>query len=224
METHMNPIRKPSGVRNALKRFALSLCLTLTASIATPLFASGSSSQALITLDKTTYSGYLELQVDRYDPPGKDGKPVIPERDRAQVLFERPDRFRLALRPGEWNEFRATGEAGIVRWLDLATGLSGKREAEDVTDPLALWLLGTAGDLLRFTRAEDLPPGGMKDGLRGVRLNPETYGSTVTQATAWFDKETPVGMEFRLYDGSSVFVSILRLDRNVQTSPGDFQL
>ena len=220
----MNPIHKPSRVRNAPMRFALSLCLALTASIATPLFASDAASQPLIALDKTTYSGSLELHVDRYDPPGKDGKPVVPERYRAEVLFGRPDRFRLALRPGEWNEFRAAGEAGIVRWRDLATGFSGKKAAEDVTDPLALWLLGTAGELLRFTRADDLPPGGMKDGLRGVQLNPETYGSTVTQATAWFDEETPVGMEFQLYDGSSVFVSILRFDRNVQTSPGDFQL
>lgn len=220
----MNPIRKPSRARTALKPFALWLCLALTASLATPLFASGSSSQALIAIDKTTYSGHLELHVDRYDPPGKDGKPAVPERYRAQVLFERPDRFRLVLRPGEPNEFRAVAEAGIVHWLDLASGLSGKKAAEDVTDPLALWLLGTAGELLRFTRTTDLPPGGMKGGLRGVRLDPETYGTTVVQATAWFDKETPVGMEFRFHDGSSVFASILRFDPNVQTSPGDFQL
>ncbi|GAA4796084.1 hypothetical protein [Lysobacter hankyongensis] len=220
----MTPIRTASRVRSVPQRLALSLCLALTTALAAPLFASPTAKQTLLDIDKTTYSGQLELHVDRYDPPGKDGKPAVPERYRAQVLFERPDRFRLVLRPGEWNEFRAVGEAGIVRWLHPATGISGKQAAEDVTDPLALWLLGTAGDLLRFTGATDLPPGGMKGGLRGVRLDPETYGTTVVQATAWFDKETPVGMEFRLQDGSSVFVSILRFDRNVQTSPGDFQL
>lgn len=220
----MNPIRKPSRVRTALRPFALWLCLALLASFATSLFASGSSSQTLLAIDKTTYSGHLELYVDRYDPPGKDGKPTAPERYRAQVLFERPDRFRLVLRPGESNEFRAVGEAGIVRWFDLATGFSGKKAAADVTDPLALWMLGTAGELLRFTRTADLPPGGMKGGLRAARLDPDTFGSGVEQATAWFSKDTPVGMEFRFHDGSSVFASILRFDRNVQTSPGDFQL
>lgn len=220
----MTSIRTASRVRSVPQRLLLSLCLALTTALAAPLFASPTARQTLLDIDKTTYSGHLELHVDRYDPPGKDGKPVVPERYRAQVLFERPDRFRLVLRPGEWNEFRAVGEAGIVRWLDLATGISGKQAAEDVTDPLALWLLGTAGELLRFTRTTDLPSGGMKGGLHAAQLDPDTFGSGIVQATAWFDKETPVGMEFRFHDGSSVFASILRFDRNVQTSPGDFQL
>lgn len=220
----MTSIRTVSRARSVPQRLALSLCLALTTALAAPLFASTPAKQTLLDIDKTTYSGHLELHVSRYAPPGKDGKPAVPERYRANVLFERPDRFHLVLRPGEWNEFRAAGEGGIVRWLDLATGFSGKKDAEDVTDPLALWLLGTAGELLRFTRADDLPYGGMKDGLRGVQLDPETYGSTVTQATVWFDKETPVGIEFLLYDESRVFASILRFDRNVQTSPGDFKL
>lgn len=220
----MSAIRNAFRLRRLPRRLALSLGLALATCLAVPLFAATPAKQALLDIDETTYSGYFELHVDRYDAPDKNGKPAVPDRYRANLLFERPDRFRLVLRPGQWNEFRAAGEAGIVRWQDQATGFSGKRLADEVTDPLALWMLGTAGDLLRFTRAGDLPPGGMKGGLRGVQLDPDTYATTVAQATAWFDKDTPVGMEFRLHDGSSVFVSILRFDRNVQTSPGDFTL
>ena len=44
---------------------------------------------------------------------------------------ERPDRLRLRLHPGAWNEFIAVAEAGTVRWQDKATGLSGKDSTDD---------------------------------------------------------------------------------------------
>lgn len=203
---------------------ALPLCLGFCAAFAAPASAAGSASNDLLNLDQSTFNGSLAVYVDRYDPPGKDGKTSPPERYPAQLLFERPDRFRLVLRPGWKNEFRVVGEAGIVRWLDLASGFSGKEDAEKVTDPLALWLLGTAGELLRFGTATDLPPAGKQSTLYAVQLDPDTYGSGVARATAWFSGGAPVGMELRFHDESRAFISIIRFERNIEISPGDFEL
>lgn len=199
------------------------LCLILMAGCL-PAFANGSASNDLLALDQTTYSGHVDVYIDRYAAPGKDGQLKAPERYPARLLFERPDRFKLVLRPGWKNELRIVGEAGLVRWLDVSTGLSGKEPAEKVTDPLALWLLGTAGELLRLGVATDLPRAGKQSTLYAAQLDPDTYGSGVTRAIAWFSNGAPVGMELRFQDESRSFISIIRFERNIKTSPGDFQL
>ncbi len=201
----------------------IALALTLTVGSALSAHA-GSATAQLQYLDKTSYSGYLDVSVDLYDPPPKPGQYGAPKRYPAKLLFERPDRFRLTLRPGASNEYIAVAEGGIVRWLDRATGISGKEAAGKVTDPLALALLGSAGELLRFTASKDLAmPKDSK--ISGARLQPNTWGTGVEQGLAWFSSEgKPIGFEFLLADGTKVFVSVLRFQQNVQTKPEDFQL
>lgn len=204
-------------------RIAFALALAFGAG-GLPAAHAASASADLATLDKTLYSGLIEASVDRYPAPDKSGKRGAPERYPAELLFERPDRLRLRLRPGAWNEFVAVAEAGSVRWQDKATGLSGKDAADAALDPLAVWLLGTAGELARFGKAFDLPPATPKSGVYGARLAPDTYGTGVADATAWFANGSPTGLELRFADGTSLFVSILRFERNVKTSPDDFAL
>jgi hypothetical protein len=210
----MNPIRTLS---------CIALALSMTLGVARSAHA-GSATEQLQYFDKTTYSGAFDLHVDLYDPPKKPGQAVAPKRYPAQLLFERPDRFRLVLRPGAKNEYRAVADAGIVRWLDLATGLSGKEEAGKIVDPLALALLGSAGELLRFAGSKDLVlPKDSK--FNGARLRPNTWGTGVESGVAWFSPDgRPIGFEFLLADGTRVFVSVLRFQQNVKTTPGDFQL
>lgn len=199
--------------------------LTVALALSAPVPASAASaSQRLVALDKTTYSGHLDIHVDLYEAPKTPGKYGAPKRYPAQLLFERPDRFRLVLRPGANDEYRAVAQAGVVDWIDMGTGLSGKNETAKVTDPLALALLGSAGELLRFAGAKDLPmPQGSK--LSGARLRPGTWGSGVESGSAWFGSDgQPSGFEFVMLDGSKVFFSVLRFKQNVQTKPGDFIL
>lgn len=205
----------------SLSCIALALILTLGSALSAH---AGSATAQLQYLDKTSYSGYLDVSVDLYDPPKTPGQYAAPKRYPAQLLFERPDRFRLVLRPGAKNEYRAVAIGGIVRWLDRATGISGKAEARKVTDPLALALLGSAGELLRFSASKDLAlPKGSK--VSGARLQPNTWGTGVVQGLAWFSSDgKPIGFEFLLADGTKVFVSVLRFQQNVKTKPEDFQL
>lgn len=201
----------------------IALALTLTLGSALSAHAVSATDQ-LYTLDKATHSGALDVSVNLYAPPDKNGKVGAPQRYLAQLLFERPDRFRLVLRPGAKNEFRAVAEAGVVRWLDLATGISGKDTADKVTDPLAIALLGSAGELLRFTSAKDLVLSkGSK--ISGARITPKTWGSGIESGLAWFSSDgQPIGFEFVLHDQTRVFISVLSFKQNVKTSPGDFQL
>lgn len=210
----MNPIRSISCI-------AIALTLTLGSVLSAH---AGSATAQLQYLDKTSYSGYLDVSVDLYAAPKKPGQYEAPKRYPAKLLFERPDRFRMVLRPGAKDEFRAVAEGGIVRWLDLATGISGKDEAGKVTDPLALALLGSAGELLRFSASKDLVmPKDSK--ISGARLRPNTWSSGVEQGLAWFSSEgKPIGFEFLLTDGTKVFVSVLLFQQNVKTRPEDFQL
>ncbi len=201
----------------------IALALTLTLGAALSAHAASATDQ-LNALDKSTYSGALEVSVDLYAPPDKNGKVDAPQRYPATLLFERPDRFRLVLRPGAKDEFRAVADAGIVRWLDLATGVSGKDAAEKVTEPLAIALLGAAGELFRFTTAEDLTLSkGSK--ISGTRITSKTWGSGIESGLAWFSSDgQPIGFEFVLSDQTKVFISVLSFKQNVKTSPGDFQL
>lgn len=201
----------------------IALALTLTLGSALSAHAASATTQ-LQYFDKTTYSGSLDVQVDLYAPPDKNGKVGAPHRYPATLLFARPDRFRLVLRPGAKDEFRAVAEAGVVRWLDLATGFSGKEAADKVADPLALALLGSAGELLRFSASKDLVLSkGSK--ISGARLTPNTWGSGMEKGLAWFSSDgQPIGFEFVLHDQTRVFVSILGFKQNVPTTSGDFQL
>jgi hypothetical protein len=189
-----------------------------------PAFAQTSASAQLQWLDKTTFSGRIEAIVDAYPVPDAKGGIAAPERYPVEVLFERPDRYRVVLRPGTKQELRIAAEAGIVRWYDLATGLSGKEQADDVSHPLALALLATVGELSRFGTAVDLPA--IKNSpLRGARLDPKRYGAGVLSAIAWFGSEDQlVGLDIQRSDGSRLFLAVRTFDRNVQTSPDDFRL
>ena len=208
-----------------LQRSLSCITLALTLSLGTVLSThAASATTQLQYLDKTTYSGYLDVSVDLYGPPGKDGQYAAPKRYPAQLLFERPDRFRLVLRPGAKDEYRAVAEAGIVRWLDVATGFSGKEVASKVTDPLALALLGSAGELLRFTASKDLALGkGSK--ISGARLRSNTWGTGVENGLVWFSSDGKlIGFEFLLADRTKMLVSVRLFKQNVATKPGDFQL
>jgi hypothetical protein len=201
------------------------IALALTLSVGSTLSAHAASATAqLHYLDKTTYSGYFDVSVDLYDPPGKDGKYAAPRRYPAQLLFERPDRFRLVLRPGAKNEYRAVAAGGIVQWRDLGTGLSGTETASKITDPLALALLGTAGEMLRFTASKDIALG-PNSKISGARLAPNTWGTSVASGLVWLSSDgKPLGFEFLLADRTKVLISVLRFKQNVATKPGDFQL
>jgi hypothetical protein len=208
-----------------IARALSSLTLGLSLSLGSVLSAqAGIATDQLSTFDKTTYSGALTLSVDLYDAPDKYGKLGAPKRYPAQLLFARPDQFKLVLRPGAKDEFRAVGSAGTVRWLDLTTGFSDKEVAGKVLDPLALALLGTAGELSRLGKATELPLSkGSK--ISGARFDPKTYGSGIDKATVWFSSDgKPAGFEFELSDRRRVFIAVLGFQQNVQTKPGDFVL
>ncbi len=205
--------------------FAIALSLTIAAAcIATPsALAASSAVDRLVYLDKTTASGALDVRVDLYDPPNSKGQYGAPKTYPATLLFARPDQFRLALRPGAKDEFRAVGNAGIVNWIDYATGFSGKDKAENVIDPVAIALLGSVSELTRFAPAKELPVG-PKSKIRGARLTPKSYGTSVESAIAWFSNDQPIGFEFVLSDKRRVFVSVLVFKQNAPTKPSDFQL
>lgn len=183
-----------------------------------------SATDYLQALDKSTYSGALDVRVDLYPAPDKYGKVGQPQRYPAKLLFQRPDRFRMVLYPGAKNEYRAVAEAGIVRWLDLSTGLSGKDKIDALVDPLAIALLGTAGEFARFGGAKNLPLAkGSK--LLGATLSPKGWGSRVTQGLVWLSTDgKPMGYEFRFADGRKLFVAVLTFQHNPQLPPDTWKL
>ncbi len=201
----------------------LLVCLLAIAGLAHGPTHAQSATDRLTTLDKTTYSGRLDAVVSLYAPTGKPGIDGKPQRYPAQIVFERPDRYRLVLRPGAKNELRVVAEAGIVRWLDLATGLSGKDTTDAITDPIALALLGSAGELSRhYAMQEQALP--KNSGLLGVRLIP--VGATHVQSGhAWLSADgAPTGFDFRMHDGTRVFIAVMRFEQNANTTPDDFRL
>lgn len=216
-------IKETFAMTSLLTRAAAVLATTLACAFA-PTTHAASAGDALALLDKTTLNGRLDAVVDVYAPPEKDGQSGKHERYPAQLAFERPDRFRISIRPGEKNEYRAVAEAGIVRWLDFATGWSGKTEVDRVTDPLALALLGTAGELQRHAEVKDLPQT-KGSTLVGARLSPRVLVGDLSDGLVWIgDDGAPIGFEFRFVDGGKVFVSVLRLQRNLQLPPEEFAL
>lgn len=201
----------------------LLVCLLAIAGLVHGPAHAQSATDRLKTLDKTTYSGRIDAVVSLYAPTGKPGIDGKPQRYPAQIVFERPDRYRLVLRPGAKDELRVVAEAGIVRWLDLATGLSGKDTTDAITDPIALALLGSAGELGRHHAMQEQPL--PKDsGLTGVRLIP--VGTTRIQSGyAWLSTDgAPTGFDFRMHDGTRVFIAVMRFEQNANTTPDDFRL
>ena len=203
-------------------RTCIATVLAVAALASLPAHAQSAAS-TLSTLDKTTYSGRLDVVVSLYAPTGKPGIDGKPQQYPAQIVFERPDRYRLALRPGAKDEFRAVAEAGIVRWIDYATGFSGKDATAALTDPIALALLGSAGELTRYYGLKEQPVGKESDQF-GVRLIPNSP-TNVQTGYAWLSRDgRPTGFDFRLTDGTRVFVAVMRYEQNAKTSAADFQL
>ena len=184
-----------------------------------------SASQRLADYDKTTTSSAMEVMVDLYPAPDKYGKYGAPSRYPAQVLFERTGRFRISLRPGQKDEYRAVADAGIVRWLDLATGMQGKGTLGELLDPLAHAMLGAAGSLATVVPAKDLPSS--KDAkVFGARLQTRQWGSATVEGYAWFASGDgrPTGFEFLLADGRKVFVAVLSYKQNPKIPPDAWKL
>ena len=193
------------------------------AAFAPPHADAQSAADALTALDKTTYSGRLDVVVSLYAPTGKPGVDGKPQQYPAQIVFERPDRYRLALRPGAKDGFRAVAEAGVVRWIDDATGLSGKDATAALTDPIAVALLGSAGELSRYYGLKEQATGKDSDQI-GVRLVPNGL-TNVQTGYVWLSRDgRPTGFDFRMNDGTRVFVAVMRFEQNAKTTPADFQL
>lgn len=202
-------------------RIAFTSCVLL---LAMPATGAEGVSQQLAALDAQLLSGSAELQVSRYAAPaGKPPRYGTTESDRATLLFERPDRFKLVLRPGKQDERQIVAAAGLLRWRDAATNTSGQSKTEVAIDPFAFALLGVAGELTRFATLEDLPMG-KKQPLAGAHVAPRVHGTRVATGTVWSSQDALVGFETVLEDGSRVFLSILSFKPNVETTPGDFEL
>jgi hypothetical protein len=202
---------------------ALPLLLFLVAA-GMPTAAAQSAAVQLGNYDKTLYSGYLEARASLYAPPDAKGRYAPPAVYPVQVLFERPDRFRFVVRPGAKDEYRAVAEGGMVQWLDLATGLSDKHDVREVVEPLALALLGSAGELARFGATKDVPLA-KQAGVVAARMQVRSWGSHVDSALAFFRADgQPSGFEFTLRDGARLFLAVDRFEPNVQTSSTDFRL
>lgn len=184
-----------------------------------------SASERLAYYDKTSTSGALNVVVDLYAAPDKTGKYGTPTRYPAQVLFQRPNRFRIALRPGQGNEYRAVADGGIVLWLDMATGAQGKATMAEVVDPLAIALLSAGGELSRQSTSKDLPPTKASK-VAGTRLQPRIWGTPIVHGEAWFSTADgrPAGFEFVFADGRKVFIAVSTYQLNPQIPASAWQL
>lgn len=207
---------------NRIRRFVVVTAVALLA----PLGAASAVNTAtadLIALDKSIATGWLEARVEFYPPPDAKNNAGTPKIVPAQLLFARPNQFRLVLRPGAKDEYRAAASGGVVRWLDMATGIGGQAKYDTLVDPFARAMLGVAGAIARQAPAKEIAVNPNAP-LRGTKATTRTYGSSVISSKAWFYNDQPVGFEFVLSDNSRVFVSVLTFKPNVATKPGDFSL
>lgn len=202
--------------------FALAITLTLIAALSpTPASAAVAASDRLKYYDGTTSSAFLDGNVQLYAAP-VNGKYGAPQTYRAQLLFARPDRFRLVLRPGT-KEYRAVGSAGLVQWRDYATGLSGQGNTVDLIDSAAFDLLRTVGEATRYNRVQELPMS-PNSALRGALLRPVSYRSQVLRAVAWFRNDQPHLFEIQYHDGRKLYFAVSSFQHNPTVKPGDFVL
>lgn len=221
----MHLVRTHSTFMRASQLLRCTLTAMLLACVCMPALAVVPASEQLARLDQQLLSGRAVLLVSQYPPASAQqprhgtGKQVA-----ATLLFERPDRFRLVLQPGRKSERRFVGNAGKVRWLDVSSGRSGSASAEKVVDPLALILLGTAGELPRYAALKEVFMGKPPQPVTATILRPRAYGTHVVSAVASFGGNGIVGLDFTLADGSRVFVAVLYFKANVTTKPSDFEL
>ena len=199
---------------------AASLCV-----LAAPICAdaANTASDNLYILDKTTATGLLSAQVSLYAPPNTKGQYAAPKVYPVQLLFARPDQFKFALNPGSKSEYRAAASGGVVSWIDLGTGISGQGKTVDLVDPVAIALLGSVGQLSQYAPPKEIAVNS-KSLVRGAKLIPRNYGTSIASANAWFANDLPVGFEFIFVDKSRVFISVLQYKPNVATKPTDFKL
>ncbi|TXH67475.1 MAG: hypothetical protein E6Q88_10540 [Lysobacteraceae bacterium] len=188
-----------------------------------PAQAVNTATANLIALDKNTSTGWLDARVELYAPPDAKGNLGAPKVYPAQLLFARPGQFRLVLRTGAKNEYRAASNGSVVTWMDYGTGIGGQQKYADVVDPFTQAMLGVAGAITRFTAAKEIAMSANSP-LRGARLATKVYGSSVVSSKAWFSNDKLIGFEFLFADNSRVFVSVLSMKQNVPTKPSDFVL
>lgn len=177
----------------------------------------------LIALDKTTKTGLLDARVEFYPPPDPKGNAGTPKVFPAQLLFSRTNQFKLVMRAGAKDEYRAAANNGIVSWIDMGTGIGGQSKFETIMDPFTGAMLGVVGAITRFASVKELAVA-PNSPVRGATLKTKTYGSSVIASKAWFSNDKLVGFEFLLSDNSRVFVSVLSFKPNVVVKPGDFTL
>lgn len=204
------------------RSFALVASLALIATWL-PLQASAAvaASDRLKSYDGTTASAFLDGNVQLYAAP-VNGKYGAPQTYRAQLLFARPDRFRLVLRPGT-KEYRVVASAGTVQWRDYATGLSGQGKTVDLIDSAAFDMLRMVGELARYNRVQELSMS-PNSPLRGAVLRPVSYRSQVLRAVAWFRNDQPHLFEIQYHDGRKLYFAVSSFQHNPTVKPGDFVL
>lgn len=187
------------------------------------VLALNSATANIIALDKSTTTGLLDARIEFYAPPDAKGNAGTPKVFPAKLLFARPGQFKLVLRAGAKDEYRAVASGGSVSWLDMGTGTAGQGKYETVVDPFTRALLGVAGAISKFAPAKELPMN-PNSPMRGAKLTSNVYGTSVITTRTWFYNDKLSGFEFTLSDNSRVFVSILSFKPNVTTKPGDFTL
>ena len=204
--------------------FLIAMTLSLAAAPVMATAAPPGASEQLQQIDKTTFSGALDVVVTTYGPASpKTGQRGAGQRTAATLLFERPDRFKLVLDPGGKSERRIAGDGDTVRWFDLATGLQGKAKASDVTDPTVLALLGTVAELGTYASYKDIALG-KGSPVSGARLVPASFGAQAVSVNAWLHAGQPAGFALDMADGGRVFVAVLAFKANVALKPADFEI
>ena len=204
-----------------IRRIAAVLAIALL-----PLGAAQAATSAtanLVSLDKSTKTGWIDARIEFYPAPDAKGKIGSPQVFPAQLLFSRPGQFRLVMRTGAKNEYRAAATGGVVSWIDYGTGIGGQAKYQDLMDPFTRSMLDITGAITRFTPAKEqtLDP---KGALRGAAMSTRVYGSSIVASHAWFANDRPTGFDFTLSDKRRVVVSVLTWKPNVTVKPGDFSL
>lgn len=206
---------------NRFHRIAAVLALVLL-----PLGAAQAANSAtanLVALDKSLKTGWIDARIEFWPAPDAKGNLGTPQVFPAQLLFARPGQFRLVLRTGAKNEYRAAATGGVVSWMDYGTGIGGQAKYANIMDPFTRSMLDITGAITRFSPAKEqtLDPKGV---LRAASMNTRVYGSSIVASHAWFGNDQPIGFDFTLSDNRRVVVSILSYKPNIPTKPTDFTL
>ncbi|MFZ5635935.1 MAG: hypothetical protein ACOY82_05045 [Pseudomonadota bacterium] len=205
-----------------IRRFVAVAAIALLAPLGTAS-AVNTATADLIAVDKSVTTGWLEARVEFYPPPDAKNNAGTPKIIPAQLLFARPNQFRLAMYPGAKNEYRAAASGGVASWRDMGTGIGGQGKYDSIVDPFTRAMLGVAGAISRYAPSKEVAVD-PNTPLRGTKSTVRSYGSSVISSKSWFYNDQPVGFEFLLSDNSRVFVSVLTFKPNVPTKPGDFAL